>query len=104
MSISTKQKQTHRYREWICCCQGGGGWGGKDWEFGISKCNLLYRMDKKQSPTVQHGELYSISCCKPQWKRIGKKCKYICGTESLHCTAEINTTLQINYTSINFKI
>ena len=24
MSISTKQKQTHRYREWICCCQGGG--------------------------------------------------------------------------------
>ena len=25
MSISTKQKQTHRYREGICCCQGGGG-------------------------------------------------------------------------------
>ena len=23
MSISTKRKQTHRYRERICCCQGG---------------------------------------------------------------------------------
>ena len=28
---------------------------------------------------------------------------YICITESLSCTAEINTTLKINYTSINLK-
>ena len=27
-------------------------------------------MDKQQGPTVQHRELYSISCNKPQWKRI----------------------------------
>ena len=33
-----KQKQTHRYREQICSCQGG----GKDWEFGISRCKLLH--------------------------------------------------------------
>ena len=26
----------------------------------------------------------------------------VCITESLHCTAEINTTLLINYTSIQF--
>ena len=26
-----------------CGCQGGGGGrGGKDWEFGISRCKLLY--------------------------------------------------------------
>ena len=26
-------------------------WGGTDWEFGISKCKLLYRMNKQQGPT-----------------------------------------------------
>ena len=26
-----------------CGCQGGGGRGGMDWEFGISRCKLLYR-------------------------------------------------------------
>ena len=38
MNISMKQKQTHRHREQTCGCQGG----GKDWEFGISRCKLLY--------------------------------------------------------------
>ena len=41
MNLSTKQKQTHRHREQTCC-QGGGRRGGMDWEFGISKCKLLY--------------------------------------------------------------
>ena len=37
-------------------------------KFGISRCKLLYiRMDKQQGPTVQHRELYLISCDKPQW-------------------------------------
>ena len=40
MNISMKQKQTHRYREQTCGCQGGGE--RKDWEFGISRCKLLY--------------------------------------------------------------
>ena len=31
---------------------------------------IIYRMDKQQGPTVQHRELYSISCDKPEWKRI----------------------------------
>ena len=26
-------------------------------------------MDKQQGPTVEHRELYSISCNKPYWKR-----------------------------------
>ena len=40
---STKQKQTHRYREQTC------GGGRKDWEFGTNKGKLLYtyRMDKQ---------------------------------------------------------
>ena len=38
-----KQKQTHRYREQTCPCQGDGDRRGKDWEFGISRSKLLYR-------------------------------------------------------------
>ena len=41
MNPSTKQKQTHRHREQTCGCQGGDE-GGMDWEFGISKCKLLF--------------------------------------------------------------
>ena len=40
-----------RDREQTCGCQGRGG-GRKDWEFGISRCKLLYRIDKQQGPTV----------------------------------------------------
>ena len=44
MNPSTMQKQTHRHREQTCGCQGGAGHrgGGKDWEFGISRCKLVY--------------------------------------------------------------
>ena len=47
MNTSTKQKQTHRYREQAYGCQGRGcrgvdAGGGKDREFGISRCKLLY--------------------------------------------------------------
>ena len=34
--------QTHRHGEQICACQGAGSGGKKDWEFGISRCRLLY--------------------------------------------------------------
>ena len=56
---------------------------------------------KQQGPIVQHRELYSISCYEPDWKRIWTRIS-ICITESLCCTAEINT-LKINYTSIKLK-
>ena len=42
MNLSTKQRQTHRHREQTCGCQGGGGRGRNDWEFGVSRCKLLY--------------------------------------------------------------
>ena len=38
MNLSMKQKQTHRHREQTCGCQEG----GMDWEFGTSRCKLLY--------------------------------------------------------------
>ena len=41
MKLSMKQKQTHRHRFQTCGCQGG-GWGGMDWESGVSRCKLLH--------------------------------------------------------------
>ena len=34
--------KTETDREQTCGCQGGGAWGGTDWEFGISRCKVLY--------------------------------------------------------------
>ena len=52
MNLSTQQKQTHGHREQICSCQeeeGGEGMGG---EFEISRCKLLYRIDKQHNSTA----------------------------------------------------
>ena len=52
-------------------CQGGGDWervGVRVWDQQMQ--TMIYRMDKQQGPTVQHRELYSISCDKQYWKRI----------------------------------
>ena len=43
MSLSIKQKQTHRHREQTYGCQWGrGGRRGMDWEFGLSRCKLFH--------------------------------------------------------------
>ena len=42
MNLSMKRKQTHRHREQTFGCQGEGGVEGMDWEFGISRCKLIY--------------------------------------------------------------
>ena len=51
MNLSTKQKQTCRHREQICGCQGEGGQGRVDLEFGTMQTST-YRMDKQQGFTV----------------------------------------------------
>ena len=38
MNLSMKQKQTHRHRKQTCGCRGG----GMEWEFGVSRCKLVY--------------------------------------------------------------
>ena len=39
------------------------GKGGEiNWEFGINRYILLYKIDKQQGPNVYHRELYSVSC------------------------------------------
>ena len=42
MTLLTKEKQAHRHREQTCTAKEGGGQRGLDWEFGISRCELLY--------------------------------------------------------------
>ena len=66
MNLSTKQKQTHRHRQQTCGCQGRGEWGREGlgvWDQQIR--TIIGRMDKQQGRTVQHRELYSISCDRP---------------------------------------
>ena len=36
-----KQKQTHKQKTDLWLQRGGRVWGGRDWEFGISRCKLL---------------------------------------------------------------
>ena len=43
MNLSMRQKQNHRLGKQTYGYQGGGGWGVMGWQFGISKCKLLYR-------------------------------------------------------------
>ena len=40
--MKQKQKQNQGHREYAGGCQGMGGRRGMDWEFGISRCKLVY--------------------------------------------------------------
>ena len=42
------------------------GWVGS---LRLADATIIQRMDRQWSPMVQHGELWSISCDKPQWNR-----------------------------------
>ena len=50
MNISAKQKQSHRYREQICGCQGVVG-VGRIGSLGLAEATIIYSMDK-QCPIV----------------------------------------------------
>ena len=45
----------------------------------------IYKIDKQQGPTIEHRELYSISCNKQYGKEYEK--------EYIFCSPETNTTL-----------
>ena len=94
VNLSTEQKQTQRHKEQTYSCQGVKGIGRKDWKVGASKCKLIYTMDKQQGPIIYHRKLYSISYYKPEWKNMKIYIyTHTHRTESLCCTAEINTML-----------
>ena len=74
--------------------KGQGAGGGMEWEVGVSRCKLLY-MEWVNNKVL----LYSTESCiqypmiNHNGKEYMKKNVYICVTESLCCTEEINTTL-----------
>ena len=60
-------KQNQRHKDQTGGCQVGGGWerggvGGRDQQ--MPAYIYMYRMNKQQGPTVEHRELYPISCDK----------------------------------------
>ena len=72
----------------------GGGEGGKDWEFGISSCKLLYIGWINDTVLLYStGNYIQYPVINRNGKEYVKECIYIWVTESLCHTAEINTTL-----------
>ena len=70
MNLFTKQKdsQTQKTTLWLP----KGKDGGRD-KLGVWDQQIqitIYEIDKQQGPTVQHRELYSISCNKLNGKKI----------------------------------
>ena len=63
MSLFTRQKQTHRHRKQTYGYQRGKPWREKLGVW-VQQIQSVYKIDKQQGPTVQHRELYSISCNK----------------------------------------
>ena len=87
MNLSTKQKQIHRYREQTCGCQCGRG--GMGWESGISRCKLLHlEWINNKVLLYSTGNYIQYSVINHNGKEYEKM--YICVTESLCCTVEIN--------------
>ena len=76
-----------------------GGWRGMDWEFGISRCKLLYIewIDNKVL-LYSTGKYIQYPVIKHNGKEYEKECKYI--TESLCCTAEIKYNI-VNQLYVN---
>ena len=73
---------------------GGGGKGGKEWEFGISRCKLLYIGRINNKVLLYSTENYiQYSVTNHNGKEYEKEYIYIYINETLCCTPETNTTL-----------
>ena len=69
--------QTQRADLWLLTGSGkeeGWTWEsrqGRVWDCQMKTTNITFRMNIQQGPTLQCKELYSLSCDKPLWKRLG---------------------------------
>ena len=67
----------------LVIAKGEGGGRGKDWEFGISSCKLLY-IGWINNKVLLYITGNYISCSKPYWKSIFKKeCLCLCNWVTL---------------------
>ena len=79
--------QTSRTDFWLP--RGSCSGGGVEWEFGVSRCKLLYRKQiSNKVLCVAQGAIFNI-LRKTVTEKNMFKCTYICLTESLCCTVEI---------------
>ena len=90
--MNIPMKQIHRQREQTCSCQESEGGGRKDWELGISRCKLEYLRWINNKVLLYSTRNYIQCPMTNQNGRVYEK-EYICITEPLCYTAEINTTL-----------
>ena len=71
MNLFIKQKQTYRYPKQTYGYQrGNGSWGDDSGAWDEHTHTIIYKIDNQQGPTVQHRELYSVSCDNLYEKRI----------------------------------
>ena len=70
-----------------------GGGGGMDWEFGISRCKLVYIEWINKVLLYSTGNYIQYPVINYNGKEYEKEYIYICITESLCCAAIVNTTL-----------
>ena len=74
--------------------KGEGVGGGMDWEFGMSRCKLVYiGWINKKVLLYSTGNYNQYPVINHNGKEYKKKNVYMCITESLCCTAEIGTAL-----------
>ena len=74
--------------------KGEAGGRGMDWEFGISRCKLLYiEWINNKVLLYSTGNCIQYSVINRNGKEYEKEYIYIYITESLCCMAEINKTL-----------
>ena len=74
-----KQKQTHRHRETDWLPRGRGGGGGMVWEFGISRCKLLYiGWINNKVLLYSTGNYIQYPVINHNGKEYEKDCIYIC--------------------------
>ena len=74
--------------------RGRGSGRGMDWEFGVSRCKLLYiEWINNKVLLYSTGNHIHYPVINHNGKEYEKQCIYIYITESLCCIAEINTTL-----------
>ena len=93
-NLSMKQKQTHRNREQTGGCRGEVCRGGMEWEFGTRRGKLLNR-EWINSKVLWYstGNYIQYPIINHKGKEYEKEYIYICITESLCCTPEMNTAL-----------
>ena len=74
--------------------KGEGVGGAMEWEFGVSRCKLFYTEWINNKVLLYGAQNYiQYPMISHNGKENKKECMHICITESLCCTAVVNTTL-----------